>query len=171
MPSSIKEVKRREGNVIHGYLIFISELDTAGQLRILYIAVQLLSKRPSIFLGPDHTSCSTSSTVVVPQECLDAVGSLLDIFYTIKFPSLMYVGWSLSSYGLSQGLMFIFLNHRNADVQVVTEAKQQAESFKIYYRNLEDHFIEVRKSGGGYGIINNVRFYLDFIAVFLGCDQ
>ncbi|KAI8341917.1 fungal-specific transcription factor domain-containing protein [Chlamydoabsidia padenii] len=114
----------------------------AGQLRILYIAVQLLSKRPSIFLGPDHTSCSTSSTVVVPQECLDAVVNVLDIFYAIEFPSLLYVGWSLSSYGLSQTLMVIFLNHRNENTLVVTEAKRQAETFKRYYRSLEDHFIE-----------------------------
>ncbi|KAI8092547.1 fungal-specific transcription factor domain-containing protein [Halteromyces radiatus] len=118
----------------------------AGQLQILYIAVQLLAKRPRIFLGPEHSSSSitvsTTSTVVVPQECLDAVVIALDIFQVIKFPSLMYIGWSLSSCGLSQALMFIFLNHKNKDAKLVTEAKRQAESFKQHYRKLEDQFIE-----------------------------
>ncbi|CAO3592478.1 unnamed protein product [Absidia cylindrospora] len=160
LPSSLW-LDDNEMNCIHQQKVS-KELESkinngAGQLRVLYIAVQLLSKRPSIFLGPDHSpsssssstssslsssSVSTASTVVVPQECLDAVVDVLDIFYIIKFHSLMYVGWSLSSYGLSQVLMFIFLNHRNENEQVAAEAKRQAESFKQHYRMLEDHFVE-----------------------------
>ncbi|KAI8334990.1 fungal-specific transcription factor domain-containing protein [Chlamydoabsidia padenii] len=113
----------------------------AGQLRILYNAVQLLSQRPAILLTTDQVNLQK---VVAPQECLNVVKSILHLFYTIKFSSLLLVGWSLSSYGLSQALLFIFLNHRNEDEAVAEEAKQQAQTFRKHYLHLEHQFVETK---------------------------
>jgi hypothetical protein len=88
---------------------------------------------------------------VAPQECLDAVKNVLDLFYTIRFSSLMFVGWSLASYGLSQTLLFIFLNHRNESGEVAAEAKRQAQAFRTHYIQLEHHFVEVSWIGNGIG--------------------
>lgn len=111
----------------------------AGQLRMLYVPVLLLSKRPFVYLGE-----SSSSSVVVPQDCMDEIAIALDIFLTIDFNSLL-PGWTLSSYAFTQIFMYMLLNYRNEDPKIVALAKQQVKLLRQQFHKVGNYFCEVKK--------------------------
>ncbi|CAO3617654.1 unnamed protein product [Cunninghamella blakesleeana] len=112
----------------------------AGQLRLLYIPVLLLVKRPFVYLGVDMVS-----KVAVPQDCLNEIENALDIFLAINFNS-FFCGWSLSSYAFSQIFMYTLLNYRNENPDKASIAKHQIQLIKQRLRRVEFHFSETQLS-------------------------
>ncbi|CAO3615870.1 unnamed protein product [Cunninghamella echinulata] len=128
----------REGNISKD--LYKKLNNGAGQLRMLYVPVLLLSKRPFVYLGAD-----SSSSVVVPQDCMDEIATALDIFLTIDFNSLLS-GWTLSSYAFTQIFMYMLLNYRNEDPKIVSLAKQQVKLLKQQFHKVENYFCETQLS-------------------------
>ncbi|ORX59479.1 hypothetical protein DM01DRAFT_1332954 [Hesseltinella vesiculosa] len=112
---------------------------SAGYLRLTFNAVKLLTRRPFIYFGE-----TTTSTVVVPDDCMNLLREMFDLYTKMPPASLFQMGWSLSSYSLSQMTMLFLLNLRNVDPAIVEEASKSVDVFKQTVKQLENNFIECK---------------------------
>ncbi|KAI9243491.1 fungal-specific transcription factor domain-containing protein [Phascolomyces articulosus] len=107
----------------------------AGQLRLAYYSVLLLLKRPFV-------ATSEGNEFEVPDECYDAIQSILNIAEVMQVKSMLSFSWSLTSYIMFQVLIVTLLLLRSPDQQIATNAEKCVERLLNQYRRLETYIAE-----------------------------
>ncbi|KAI7859725.1 fungal-specific transcription factor domain-containing protein [Circinella umbellata] len=106
-----------------------------GQLRLAYYSVLLLLKRPFVATGE-------RSEFEVPDECYDAIQSILNIVEAVQIKSMLSFSWSLTSYIMFQVLIVTLLLLRNRDQEIATNAENCVERLSNQYRRVETYIPE-----------------------------